>query len=324
MSYMCSKCTKPITNAVPWFCSCRKAYHPGCIRLLSKLNTTICCTQQFIAYDATLTPTTSESFDNTLDIAQQLNQSANQSTTPPPTPNPTDIIQFPPQWAASTTDDKLTFLASIFLNYSNSNTYNSRILQQSVAANTNNISTNTTNIQTNSSEITALRHESTESDRKHELVISGIPSILMQQHSRFLSFICKIRPFNINNNAQPNQTPSTDPQNATPLTTAVKPYFSLAVRIASRDVLDTVIELKRENPELKNADVFSNPTLTGLIYVNEILPSHKYQLYKRTRSYAKSKGYAFTWIQSGNIYVRFNAESDRILIFSENDLRSLP
>ena len=35
------------------------------------------------------------------------------------------------------------------------------------------------------------------------------------------------------------------------------------------------------------------------------------------------KAYAFTWIKSSNIYVRFNTIFDHILIFSKNDTRFL-
>ena len=142
--------------------------------------------------------------------------------------------------------------------------------------------------------------------------------------NRFLKFIFKICLFKTKNPNLQNPSTSTAPLAPSPLTIPPNPTYSLAIRIALRDLLDTITELKREIKELKNSDVFNNQNLSGLIYINEILPSHKYQLYKRTCTYAKSKGYAFIWIQSGNIYVRFNSESNRILILTENDLRALP
>ena len=268
----------------------------------------------------------------------------------------------PPQWSASSTDDKLTFLAGIFLNHVNNSRHENSVLAQSVANNTDNIKSNTTNIQVNTSDIQTLRKEATESEKKHEIVISGIPSCITQQLDLIvtaifnkigahglLNLICKIRLFKTPNqplsnftSATTNPSPlnpqnnllnpplllqtlsnnpsiSTEQQNSTTNST-----YSIAVRVASRDALDTIIELKRDNKELKCSDVFSNQALSGLIYINEILPPYKYQLYKRTRSLAKTKGYKFTWIQSGNIYVRREKTSDRILIFSENDLNSLP
>ena len=206
-----------------------------------------------------------------------------------------------------------------------------------MSANTSNIATNTTNIQYNTSEIKALKQEPAKSDKKHELVISGFPSTINQQldltfraifdsigASRFLNFICKVRLFKTNNSNPQNQQSINTPSVSTSQIIPPNSTYSLAVQVASRDVLDTIIELKRGKKELKCSDVFSNQTLPGLIYINEILPPHKYQLYKRTRAFANSRGYAFIWIRSGNIYVRFDSEANRILILSKNDLRSLP
>ena len=300
MSYQCNKCGKNILSVVPWLCTCGKSYHPRCIRPLSKTNPTYCCTQQFIVYEATLTPTTRESLDNLIDLNPQVNQLSNQQNTTQPQPKAPDVISFPPQWSASSTDDKLTFLATIFLNHVNNNNHENRVLQQTVSANTSNIATNTTNIQYNTSEIKALKLETAESDKKHELVISGIPSIINQQldltvkaifdsigASRFLNFICKIRLFKTNNSNPQNQQSINTPSGSTTQTIPPNSTYSLAVRVSSRDVLDTIIELKRGNKELKCSVVFSNQTLPGLIYINEILPPHKYQLYKRTRTFAK-------------------------------------
>ena len=147
-----------------------------------------------------------------------------------------------------------------------------------------------------------------------------------------IPFVFRVRSFGPSNVAQPpiNQTTATtqipeqsNTTNSTPGAAQIKSTYSIAVRLISRDALDTLIDLKREHKELKCADVFSNPSLTGLVYINEILPVHKYQLFKRARSIAKTKGYAFTYIQSGNIYVRRNTTTDRILILSDNDLHSL-
>ena len=158
-SYQCAKCGKNILSVVPWLCTFGKEYHPRCIRPLSKSNPTYCYTQQFLAYESTLTPTTRESLDNLIYLIAQTTQSVTKTTTIP-TQKPTNIITFLPQWSASTTDDKLTFLANIFVNHVNTGTPENKLLQQTVSSNSTNIATNSTNIQNNTTEIRALKHES--------------------------------------------------------------------------------------------------------------------------------------------------------------------
>ena len=128
----------------------------------------------------------------------------------------------PPQWSASSTDDKLNFLAGIFHNHINNSKHENRVLAQTVANNTDNINSNTTNIQANTSDIQTLRKEATESEKKHEIVISGIPSCITQQldlvvtaifnkigaHG-LLNMICKIRLFKTPNQHHSNFTNAT-------------------------------------------------------------------------------------------------------------------
>ena len=166
MSYQCSKCNKNISSVIPWLCTCSKAYHPRCIKSLAKVNSTFCCPQQFLAYEATLTPRTLESITNVFDLTSQPTPSGSQTPTSPILPNLDKVVKFPPQWSGSSTDDKLTFLAGIFLNHVNNSNHENRVLAQSVSNNTNNINTNTNNIQTNTSDIHTLRKEETESEKK--------------------------------------------------------------------------------------------------------------------------------------------------------------
>ena len=199
-------------------------------------------------------------------------------------------------------------------------------IQQITNANSGNIQTNYNLIKNNTTQIHVLHTHATNTRKKSEIIIAGIPSVVTNPHSEIINVIftkigaTKILPLIHNSRnflSKPSST-STDPANAPAAT------YSIAVHLLSTDALDAIIDCKRNYKELKCADVFSNEALTGLIYINELLPSYTYKLLKRTRTIAKNKGYEFVWVQSATIYVRKDDASNRIPILCESNLSTLP
>ena len=72
----------------------------------------------------------------------------------------------------------------------------------------------------------------------------------------------------------------------------------------------------------KNIDNFFVKDMTCL-YINENLTQRRKRLFWKTKQKASELNYNYIWSNSGQIYVRKDEESNRILIKTESDLDNL-
>lgn len=122
------------------------------------------------------------------------------------------------------------------------------------------------------------------------------------------------RVFKARNSDQSNEENDTVPQT-----------FSLMDRFKSTPVRNEVMRLKILKGDLPEASIF--PDLQDLLerklYLNEWLHPRQYQLRRNVRTRAKQSNYERVWVRNENIYVRKNANAERILISSEADLSKI-
>lgn len=111
-------------------------------------------------------------------------------------------------------------------------------------------------------------------------------------------------------------------------TRSVRNYeaFSLIVRFKSVDICDFLMEGKRKAGKITVTEVFGDeilPTIKGLMFVNELLPSRVYKLLKRTKQVALERKYKHVWTNGGYIYVRKEDRSEVLNILIVEDLSKL-
>ena len=167
-----------------------------------------------------------------------------------------------------------------------------------------------------------MRQQQSHSLSKTEIIISGLPISFTNPYEEIVKYtfdaigasqlliqVLGIRRF-INKPPQQNSNPPS--------------HFSLAVHVNGHDIALKLISLKMNFKELKLSQVFKNPALEGLLYLNILYPPHIHSLLKKTRTVARCKNYKYAWIRSGIVYVRKDDNLPAIPIHSELDLQMLP
>lgn len=101
--------------------------------------------------------------------------------------------------------------------------------------------------------------------------------------------------------------------------------FSLILKFKTKRIRDEVIRLKIACKDVLAKEIFPElgVNLEKKLYLNEWLSSDKYNLLKQTRAKAKESGYERVWVRNGSIFVRKNAQSDRMAINSVIDLNKM-
>ncbi|XP_024880971.1 uncharacterized protein LOC112460499 [Temnothorax curvispinosus] len=94
------------------------------------------------------------------------------------------------------------------------------------------------------------------------------------------------------------------------------------VALKSREICDHIIKIMRGRRRLLVSDIFS-VNVSGNIYVNELLPTHAYNLLRQTRIKARQTSFKHVWSKDGCIFVRKDHSQPPILISSETDLAGL-
>ncbi|XP_071570293.1 uncharacterized protein [Temnothorax nylanderi] len=97
---------------------------------------------------------------------------------------------------------------------------------------------------------------------------------------------------------------------------------SIIVALKSCEIRDYILKAKRGKPRLTVNDVFST-SIPGNIYVNELLPSLTYKLFRQTRVRARQLSFKHVWCRDGRIFVRKDQGLPPISITSEADLTEL-
>ncbi|XP_024885131.1 uncharacterized protein LOC112463166 [Temnothorax curvispinosus] len=97
---------------------------------------------------------------------------------------------------------------------------------------------------------------------------------------------------------------------------------SVIVALKSREIRDHVLKVMRARRRLTVGEVFGG-SVSGNIYVNELLPAATYNLLRRTRIRARQSSYRHVWSRDGRIFVRKDRGQPPILIASDDDLAEL-
>ncbi|XP_024889428.1 uncharacterized protein LOC112465889 [Temnothorax curvispinosus] len=97
---------------------------------------------------------------------------------------------------------------------------------------------------------------------------------------------------------------------------------SVIVAFKSREIRDHILKIMRSRRRLLVSDVFS-VNVPGNVYVNELLPTHAYNLLRQTRIKARQTSFKHVWSRDGRIFVRKDHGQPPISIASEADLEQL-
>lgn len=177
-------------------------------------------------------------------------------------------------------------------------------------------------------EIQSLKNLHSYSKLSPEVVITGIPTTASLPHHEiiyrvldrlklagFKSDLIDVRKFELKpGNVQPTRN------------TISYNTFSLIAKFKSIDICYHIMDVKRKHGKLTIADIFGDTNLAalqGTLFVNELLPSSVYKLFKKTKEIATNKGYKHIWTRCGSIFVRKLDKSDVIPIVTEQDLTNL-
>ncbi|KAK0071704.1 hypothetical protein PV326_000956 [Microctonus aethiopoides] len=101
-----------------------------------------------------------------------------------------------------------------------------------------------------------------------------------------------------------------------------KSKWSLIVKFKSQQLSKHVIETKRHKGPLSLNQVFQL-NVRGNVYVNELLSSTLFGLYRKTKDHAKLNKWKYVWTIEGQIYARKNDGLEKISIATESDLQLL-
>ena len=142
-------------------------------------------------------------------------------------------------------------------------------------------------INSNTHGIHQLRQQQSHSLSKTEIIVSDLPTSFTNSYEEIVKYtfdaigasqlliqVLGIIRF-INKPPQQNSNP---PSN-----------FLLAVHVTGHDIALRLISLKMNFKELKLSQVFKNPALEGLLYLNILHPPNIYLLLKKPRTVARSK-----------------------------------
>lgn len=191
----------------------------------------------------------------------------------------------------------------------------------------------------NSSEIESLKNLRTYAQPVADIIVTGIPdSITLPYRDIVLLILRHLDLAGLNNDIldtrKVEKKPSPDTTNTQPNATNAQPanqspshnVFSIIVKFKSVEIRNFIIDAKRRAGTITVADIFPDAGVAstqGTIYVNELLPTCTYVLYKKTKKQARELKYARVWMRNGSIFVRKTATSKEIPIATENDLNKL-
>lgn len=101
--------------------------------------------------------------------------------------------------------------------------------------------------------------------------------------------------------------------------------FSILLRCKSVRIRNEIMRCKISFGDLPASSIFPDlqATLEKKLYLNEWLPYQTYKLLRSTRVKARACNYERVWVRNGAIFVKKDANADRIPITSEADLQKM-
>lgn len=200
-------------------------------------------------------------------------------------------------------------------------------------------------------------NQQTNTQNLSEIIVSGIPLQSLKSDVQIVNAaLTKIgaEPFvndviNIRRRLQPQQTqtsaavqaetnevessaseitPSENSENRSERSTTQNKtgFYTLRVKFKSAEIRDEIMRRKISHKDLLATDIF--PELATVLkdrvlYLNEWLPPYTFKLLQSARVKARDANYLNPYVRQGRIFVKKDAESERIAINTEADLAKI-